>query len=199
MIPLPDTSLSLIARIQQQEDGPAWREFFEVYGPVVIGYLRTRGLQEADVRDVSQESFRAVIQSIHRFDPDPRHGRFRNWLFQIVRSKLTDHWRKSRREPRGSGDSAIRTTLDQISGADDQSTWDREYKHRLLHTAAARIRDDFTPRTWQAFWMTCVEGHPPAEVAAELQLKIGDVYVRKSRVLARLRDVMRRLEGEQRG
>lgn len=196
MIHLPDTSLSLIERIQNTEDGTSWTEFLEIYGPVVIGYLRKRGLQDADILDISQETFRAVIQNIHHFDPDPCRGRFRNWLFQIVRSKAADHWRRRRREPRAPGDSAMRVMLDRVSTCNDQSDWDSEFKHRLLHTAAERIQDDFTPRTWQAFWLTCVEGHPTAEVAARLQLNVSDVYVRKSRVLSRLREVVRRLEGQ---
>ena len=49
------------------------------------------------------------------------------------------------------------------------------------------MRGEFTPSTWEAFWRTAVEGRRPAEVAAELDLSTGAVYIARSRVLARLR------------
>ena len=49
------------------------------------------------------------------------------------------------------------------------------------------IRNEFEPRTWQAFWLTAVEGRAPKDVADELGMSGGAVRVAKSRVLHRLR------------
>jgi RNA polymerase sigma-70 factor (ECF subfamily) len=49
------------------------------------------------------------------------------------------------------------------------------------------IQTEFEDRTWKAFWQVAVEGRPPAEVAAELGMTVGAVYIAKSRVLKRLR------------
>jgi RNA polymerase sigma-70 factor (ECF subfamily) len=56
-----------------------------------------------------------------------------------------------------------------------------------VHTVLEKIRPDFEPRTWQAFWQATVEGRPSADVAAELGLTAGAVRKAKARVLARLR------------
>ena len=50
------------------------------------------------------------------------------------------------------------------------------------------LQAEFEPRTWQAFWKIVVEEKAPADVAAELGMSKGAVYVAKSRVLKRLRE-----------
>ena len=54
-----------------------------------------------------------------------------------------------------------------------------------------RVKGEFQPATWQAFWGTAVDGKPAAEVGAGLRMSPGAVYVAKSRVLARLREEVR--------
>ena len=66
----------------------------------------------------------------------------------------------------------------------------------VLHWAAERVRVEFRRTTWDAFWMTAVEGKPPQAVAAALGLSVGAVYIARSRVMARLREVIEQVEGE---
>jgi RNA polymerase sigma-70 factor (ECF subfamily) len=47
------------------------------------------------------------------------------------------------------------------------------------------------PATWQAFWRTAVEGHDPRQAARDLGLTLAAVYLAKSRVMARLRALIR--------
>jgi RNA polymerase sigma-70 factor (ECF subfamily) len=55
------------------------------------------------------------------------------------------------------------------------------------------IRSEFEERTWRAFWGVAVDDRPAAEVAAELGMSPGAVYIAKSRVLRRLREEFRDL------
>ena len=57
----------------------------------------------------------------------------------------------------------------------------------LVHRALGLIREEFEPRTWEAFWQTAVEGRTAAEAGADLDMTPGAVRVAKSRVLHRLR------------
>ena len=57
----------------------------------------------------------------------------------------------------------------------------------LLHRGLELVRADFEERTWQAFWRCTIEGHPAAEVAADLGMRVDAVYQAKARVLRRLR------------
>lgn len=45
----PETRPSLLVRLRDRSDGPAWRQFVEVYAPLIYGVARRQGLQDADV------------------------------------------------------------------------------------------------------------------------------------------------------
>jgi RNA polymerase sigma-70 factor (ECF subfamily) len=75
----------------------------------------------------------------------------------------------------------------------DDEEWEHEFRRQRFLWAAGQVQGRFTPSTWQAFWRTAVDGRPVAEVAAELGLSAGAVYVARSRVLARLAEQVRQL------
>jgi RNA polymerase sigma-70 factor (ECF subfamily) len=66
----------------------------------------------------------------------------------------------------------------------------------VFRWAADQVRGEFTPSTWEAFWRTAVEGRRPGEVASDLHLSTGAVYIARSRVLARLRQRIEELGDE---
>ena len=49
------------------------------------------------------------------------------------------------------------------------------------------MQAEFPAKMWRACWEHIVHSRPAAEVAAELGIAVGTVYVAKSRVLSRLR------------
>jgi DNA-directed RNA polymerase specialized sigma24 family protein len=71
-----------------------------------------------------------------------------------------------------------------------------ECDRELLEEAMARVRLRVQPHTWQAFVLTALEGQSGAEVAARLRLKVGTVWVARSKVQKMLHDEVRRLEGD---
>jgi RNA polymerase sigma-70 factor (ECF subfamily) len=58
----------------------------------------------------------------------------------------------------------------------------------LIRRAAELVRDDFEPKTWQAFWRLAVENQPARDIAADLGMTADAVYQAKARVLRRLRE-----------
>lgn len=176
----------------------AWREFVRLYSPVVYGFARKRGLQDADAADLMQDVMRSVSSAIGRLDYDRRQGMFRGWLFTITRNKIFNLLSSRRNKPQGSGDETTNRLLEQqpeaSDGADD---WEMEYQRRLAALAMERIRSEFQENTWQAFRLTAVEGIAAAEAAKQVGMSPGAIYVAKSRVLARLKeevDTLRRQE-----
>jgi RNA polymerase sigma-70 factor (ECF subfamily) len=101
-------------------------------------------------------------------------------------------------EPRGSGATSVQELLDAQPSADASATalFEAEYRRRVFRWAADQVRGEFTSSTWEAFWRTAVEGRRPREVAAELKLSTGAVYIARSRVLARLRQQIEELGDE---
>jgi RNA polymerase sigma factor (sigma-70 family) len=198
----PSTRPSLLASLRDTRNGVAWGEFVEIYGPLVYDYGRRRGLQDADAADLTQEVLRAVAGTAGRFAYDPARGAFRSWLFTVTRRKLLDSARRKRPGDRGTGDTDVLRRLEAeedgrgIVGdeGEEGEGWDRAFRQRLLDWAAERVRGEFRPATWRAFWLTAVEGKAPREVADSLEMSAGAVYAAKSRVLARLREEIGRAE-----
>jgi RNA polymerase sigma factor (sigma-70 family) len=186
---LPLTRASLLVRIQDSADAEAWRQFFELYAPVVYGFARKRGLQDADAADLMQDVLRSVSLAAGRLDYDPAKGTFRGWLYSVTRNKIFNFLDKQRRQTRGSGDSGAHRRLEELPApAEEREEWDRDYERRRFAWAAERIREEFHDATWQAFWLTAVDGQSAKDAGAKLKMSPGAVYVAKSRVIARLRE-----------
>src|SRR6516162_10502521 len=113
MAEFPPTRASLLLRLRDRRDAAAWDEFVDRYAPLVYGYLRKQGLQDADAADLSQDVLAAVAGAVGRLEYDPARGAFRNWLFTIVRRKLLN-WRAAQANgSQASGDTAIHNLLEQ--------------------------------------------------------------------------------------
>jgi RNA polymerase sigma-70 factor (ECF subfamily) len=192
------TRASLLARLGDPEDRAAWQQFVELYGSLVYGFARGRGLQDADAADLTQEVFLAIAQSAGRWRYDPQQGSFRGWLFAVTRNKIARFLQGRHFQPVGSGDSSAQNRLaeEPSPGSDAEDVWEKEFQQQLFRVAAAQIKDHFAATTWKAFWLTAVEGKSGASVAAELGLSVGAVYVARSRVLARLTEQIRQMQTE---
>jgi RNA polymerase sigma factor (sigma-70 family) len=191
MAEIPPTRASLLVRLRDPRDEAAWREFVERYGPVVYGYARKQGLQDADAADLGQDVLGAVAGAVGRLEYDPAKGAFRNWLFTVVRRKLAN-WRAARRNrAQGSGDSATHLVLEQVPApAAEEAEWEGEWEDRLFAWACSQVRREVTDVTWQAFWRTAIDGQAGKEAAAGLGLSVTAVYSARSRVLARLKELL---------
>ncbi len=190
----PVTRASLLVRLRDPGDAVAWSEFVELYAPLVYGFARKRGLQDADAADLMQEVLRAVARAIGRLEYDSRKGTFRAWLFTISRNKVFSFLDAQRRQVRGTGDTGVANRLGETPAPEDESLWDQEYERRLFAVAIEKVKPEFQPTTWQAFWQTAVDNREPKAVAAGLKMSVGAVYVAKSRVMARLREEVRALQ-----
>jgi RNA polymerase sigma-70 factor (ECF subfamily) len=187
----------LLLRIADGGDAAAWSEFLAVYEPLVYGLGRRRGLQDADARDLCQEVFRAIATAARRFDPSPEKGSFRAWLFTITRNLLSNLCRRERSQVSGMGGSDFLRMIEAQPAHDEHAfAVEQDYQRRLLQFAADAVRIEFAPTTWQAFWRTAVELRSVGEVAAELGMTSGAVYIARSRVLARLKARVAEIEGE---
>lgn len=192
----PATRVSLLLRIRDPKDADAWRQFVQAYAPVVYGFARKRGLQDADAADLMQEVFRSVAGAAPRLEYDPKRGSFRGWLYTVTRNKIYSFLDGRKRQPQGTGDSGAQERLQEEPDDGAEAVWDQEYERRLFEWAAEQVRGEFRETTWKAFWMTAVDGVDPREAAGQLGLSPGAVYVAKSRVLARLREKIQQLQGE---
>jgi RNA polymerase sigma factor (sigma-70 family) len=187
------TRRTLLIRLQDGRDGQAWSDFVDIYSPVVYGFARKQGLQDADAADLVQEVLRSVTGSICGYDAS--RGPFRGWLMAVVRNRLCDFRRSGDRRVLGTGDTAALKHLEQVADADDpEAVWEKEYRQSVFRFAAVRVRECFEATTWRAFWLFSVDGKSAVEVAQACGITPGAVYIAKCRVLAQLKQVVQEVE-----
>jgi RNA polymerase sigma-70 factor (ECF subfamily) len=188
----PPTRPSLLIRIADRQDAEAWSEFVEIYEPILIRVAKSKGLQPNDASELAQEVLITVMNSISRFEFSPRAGSFRRWLATITCNKIRDHFRSLHRN--WNAKLGLRLDLESLEeeplkGIDE--SLELQWRHQMFARASEAIRGTVQHETWMAFWRTSIDMMPAEQVAKELNLSLGNVYVARSRVIAKLRKWVR--------
>jgi RNA polymerase sigma-70 factor, ECF subfamily len=192
---MPDTRQSLIVRIQDRNNQPAWSEFVAAYEPFLKRLVRRQGAPQRHVADVVQQLLLAIARSVDRWHDDGRKESFRRWLQRVARNVVIKFMTRERRQFTGRGGTEFLEQLQQATDDDADDERRARYEHELIVWAAEQVRGDFLPSSWQAFWATQIEGRPVAEVARELALSPGSIYMSRSRILARIRTRVQEMLG----
>jgi DNA-directed RNA polymerase specialized sigma24 family protein len=127
MADAPTTSPSLLVRIRDPRDADAWGRFVDAYAPVVYGFARRRGLQDADAADLTQD-VPAPSRDRRTAGLRSAQGSFRGWLFTVVRNRLRDQ-RDARCPAVGTARSGSGTWKRTRAAADDGA-------HQLVRSVA---------------------------------------------------------------
>jgi RNA polymerase sigma-70 factor, ECF subfamily len=188
------TSKSLLQRIREGNQ-VAWRQLVAIYGPIVAYWIKQGKLQSDDAKDVSQEVFVAIMRSIDRFERSEGASKFRSWLKVITKSKINDHYRRLQRNNsivnnRATVLSQTENTSESEIDPDQDSCLTLTENAVIVQSVVKLIRPEFRENTWQSFWLTVVEGMNATEAAAHLKLTSEAVRKNKSRVMARLQQVL---------
>src|SRR5947209_6197744 len=132
MAEAPPTRASLLVRIRDPEDAPAWRQFVEIYAPLIFGFARKRGLQDADAADLTQDVLASVASALRKWEYDPRRGTFRGWLFTAVRHRLQRFLERRQGQPPARGGTTVFELLHQAPAPDEEPAWEEDYERRLF-------------------------------------------------------------------
>ena len=79
---------------------------------------------------------------------------------------------------------------------DISSLIEREYERELFRWAADRVQQTVAPQTWQAFWLTEVNGQTVQQAAETIGTTAGHIYVNRSRVMARIKEFVKEHEAK---
>ena len=195
---LPDTRASLIRRLADPRDADAWEQFTAIYQPLVFRLARRQGLQDADAHELVQDVLMAVARAIERWDPARQRGRFRDWLFRIARNLILNYLSRPKHRTYARG-GTFSDWLDEHPApvAEASALFELEYRREVFRWASCKVQRQVQSKTWQAFWLSTVEDRPMPSVAAALQMTIGSVYIARSRVMARLREEVRKFDSDE--
>ncbi len=204
MAELPETRISLLCKIAQNpNDSQGWAELVSLYHAPIYRTLRCRRLQHTDAIEVTQPVLVVLVRYLPQFENDGKPASFRRWLNRIISNLCWKAW-SARQNPVASARNAQAHEGGAFAEmADEQQQQELRHDLEIQHyrhcfrLAAEQVRPLFTHASWQAFWLTSVEGIAPAEVAKQLGLSSGAVYIARSRVIARLRDLVERMEARE--
>jgi RNA polymerase sigma factor (sigma-70 family) len=189
------TSATLLARLRQvPPDQAAWAQFAERYGRKIYGWCRGWNLQETDAEDVTQDVLLKLAAKMQAFVYDPAKS-FRAWLKTVARHAWSDYWSGHKGAEATGGSQALQLLATAEAREDLVQRLENEFDRELLDEASARVRQRLTPRTWEAFERTALQGQSGAEVGAALGMKVATVFVARSKVQKMLQEELRKLEG----
>jgi RNA polymerase sigma-70 factor (ECF subfamily) len=184
------TRQSLLLRARTGDEG-AWQDLCELYRPLIAGWLRRQSVPEADIDDLIQEIFLAIVRGLPSFSHSGRHGAFRAWLRTIAYNYSCDYWKSPARRTAASGDDAAQSALGLLEDSDSPLNryWDEEHDRYVLRCLFEAVELEFEPATVRAFQLVALDGVSGAQAADELGISLTAVYIAKSRVLRRLREL----------
>jgi RNA polymerase sigma factor (sigma-70 family) len=90
---LPE-NISMLA-VEAKTDPVAFGRLYDHYVQPVYRYIYSRVGTVHETEDITSQTFMAAYESLGRYR---ERGHFSAWLFRIARSKMNDHFRRSRRE-----------------------------------------------------------------------------------------------------
>ena len=188
------TSTTLLEGLADSGDQGAWRKFDARYRPLVLAVARRLGLQNSDAEDAAQETMTAFVQAYRQRQFDRQKGSLKDWLRGFAYHKVRDLQRRRGRQEKPLVDKTDATRfLNQIEDKDVEAVWDEEWDNAILRQCFEEVRQAVEPRTFEAFRLLVLEEWPAKRVASHLQVTEDVVYQSKSRILARVRELLPRV------
>ena len=194
---LPDTRQSLLAKVADSANPEAWQEFTAIYRPAVYRLARRRGLQDADAEDLAQQVLVVISRKIAEWRPTSPQGAFRGWLATIARNAIVNAITRGGKLAAVGGSSVLKQLQNHPDRDGSIAEIEEEFRRGLFRQAAESIRPEFQEATWNAFWLTAVEGLAIEDAADKLGKSAGTVYASRSRIMRRLKDKVQELEARQ--
>lgn len=184
----PSTSLSLL-ELAKSGDNESWVKLTELYGPVIFYQCKTKGLNEVDAGDVTQEIFISIHKGLSGFKKSQPGDNFLGWVRTIVARRIVDFFRRQGKIESAVGGTAGQLQVDQLAQPlelTENDISEDKFKQQLVARALKLMESDFETKTWKAFYLTMVEGRTTREACEELGMNPGSVRQARSRVRKRL-------------
>lgn len=192
------TRHSLLGRLADWEDRESWQRFHDMYWRVIHAFARKLGLSDAEAFDVVQETIIDVAKQARTGAYDAKEGKFRSWLFRLVKWRVGDVVRQRGKLPQAAplpqGATARTSLADRLPDERAEVAWETEWKLAALATAMERIKGQVNPLHFQIFDCATVRDWPVKKVCTELGVNAAQVYLARHRVGALIKKEVEALE-----
>ncbi len=165
----------------------SWREFHEMYGPIIRGFARNAGLPAQESDDILQQVMLGFFSVSRQFEYDPAKGRFRGYLKRATLNAIRESYRRLRPAARLEDDSMS------ADPATADASWDHEWSLSVLNRALQAVAGRFEPATFEAFELYGRRGVPAEASARRTGLSVEAVRQAKCRVMRAVREEIDRV------
>lgn len=190
------TRETLLIRLRNSEDQASWKEFVDLYTPLIYRYCQKREITHSDAADISQNVMRKVAGALQNFQYDPEKGKFKAWLFTTVRHSIIDFYRLKARQPIAESTARLIQLMDCSPNQNECDTWEQDYQRQMLAWAMEKIKPEFSQRIWGVFENTALKGQRSVDVAKEVGMSENAIAVAKHRVSKRLKEKIEGVDSE---
>jgi RNA polymerase sigma-70 factor (ECF subfamily) len=204
------TQWSLIVAAAGQ-DGVAAKaalaDLCQAYWYPLYAFLRRRGHNAEDARDLTQGFFATLLEKGYLGDADPERGRFRSFLLTAISRFAGKEYDRASAQKRGGnrsilsidfGDGELRYQREPVDNWTPERIFERRWALTLLDRTLSRLRQEHEAddklRLFEALkvFLTGESGAPPLRQLAErLELTEGAVKVAVHRLRQKYRELLR--------
>jgi RNA polymerase sigma-70 factor (ECF subfamily) len=183
-----NTSLTLLNRASLGSS-EAWEQLDSLYRPFIARWFRRQNILPADADDLTQDVLAVVVRDLTKFDHNGRTGAFRAWVRGVCLNRAKGYRRKRNLRESAAGGTDSQRLMNEVADSPEAADWDREHDQYILQRLFDQLTGSFEEATMIAFRRLTFEGATGQQVATELNISVAAVFMAKSRVLRRLREL----------
>ena len=190
------TTTQVLEELKMSNDTLVWTRFRDHFYFVVINFAKTLGLSETDAEDAAQETILAFIKAFRDGKYNREKGQLSHWLFGVARRVILNFRKRLPREHFIVDNTSGTSFWDMVADENAvQHTWDTEWQHMMLERCLQQARRELDQKVFKAFELYAISQKPVEEVSQTLSMSRNAVYIAKSRVLSKLRQLHQEFEG----
>ena len=190
------TNTQLLDDLRNPGNETVWQQFVNRYMPMIVKYAVRAGLRSADAEDAAQQTMIAFCTAYQQGKYDREKGRLRFWLYGIARNQIKSVFkRRAKQEVQVAEDTAQTDFFArQPAEADLERVWEEEWREAVLRQCLEEVHREFDAKSIEAFELFAWKGLPAQEVAERLDMTPNAVFIVKSRILKRIRELVPEME-----
>lgn len=190
------TTTQVLEGLKELDDTLAWTSLRDHFYPVIFNFAKTLGLSETDAEDAAQETMLAFLKAFRDGKYNREKGHLSHWLFGVAKRTILDFRKRLPREHFVADNTTGTSFWDMIADENGiRHTWDTEWRYMVLERCLQQARRELDQKVFKAFELYALLQKPIEEVCQTLAMSRNAVYIAKSRVLSKLRQLQHDFEG----
>lgn len=194
------THSTLLEKIKNLDNAPAWTRFHAQYAPFIYRVARQR-LSPDNAEEIVQIVLAEFAQSAGQFTYDRKKGKFKHLLCRRIKQRTNDRLRDIYKNERQMQPYTDDSTPDKIAaGLPTDNDFDRlmeeDWQAYVCDRALKELQDQISPEQFQLFHAYVIEEWPVEEVITKLGVSRFSVYKAKSRIKPTYLKILKRIATE---